>query len=231
MLNIRHVVGAVLLFYNGLIKIINESKDFYELEKGVYGLCQKVCNQIFVWVLEQMDARLMNQRDLETWEVIGFRKKDAISSFGEFTYRRRLYRNKKTGETRFLLDDLLGWPIRAKITPRLREIAVKLSTEISFRRVAETLSQLFPNISTVTIWKVVKDLGETLKQDNEEKRAAIFEKGKLPEGQEITSTLCIESDGVVIRLQRADNKRGEIKHLVAYESKEKIGHERHALVW
>ncbi len=126
MLNIRHIVGAVLLFCNGLIKIISESKDFYELEKGVYELCQKVCNQIFVWALEQMDTRLMNERDRETWEVVGFRKKDAISTFGEFTYRRRLYRNKKTGETRFLLDDLLGWPIRAKITPRLREIVVKL---------------------------------------------------------------------------------------------------------
>lgn len=229
MLNIRHIVGAVLLFCNGLIKIINESKDFYELEKGVYELCQKVCNQIFIWALEQMDTRLMNERDRETWEVIGFRKKDAISTFGEFTYRRRLYRNKKTGETRFLLDDLLGWPIRAKITPRLREIAVKLSTEMSFRRVAEILSQLFPNISTMTIWKIVKDLGETLKQESEEKRTEIFEEGKLPQGQEITSTLCIESDGVMIRLQRAENKIGEIKHLVAYEGKEKIGHERYAL--
>ncbi|SHF19209.1 hypothetical protein SAMN02746089_01451 [Caldanaerobius fijiensis DSM 17918] len=49
MLNIRHIVGAVLLFCNGLIKIINESKDFYELEKGVYKLCQNACNQIFVY--------------------------------------------------------------------------------------------------------------------------------------------------------------------------------------
>ncbi|SHE95814.1 Uncharacterised protein family (UPF0236), partial [Caldanaerobius fijiensis DSM 17918] len=175
MLNIRHIVGAVLLFCNGLIKIINESKDFYELEKGVYELCQQVCNQIFIWALEQMDTRLMNERDRETREVIGFREKDAISTFGEFTYsRRRLYRNKKTGETRFLLDDLLGRPIRAKITPRLREIAVKLNTEMSFRRVAETLSQLFSNISTMTIWKIVKDLGETLKQESEEKRSTYF---------------------------------------------------------
>jgi len=39
MLNIRHIVGAVLLFINGLVKLISECKDFYELEKGTFELC------------------------------------------------------------------------------------------------------------------------------------------------------------------------------------------------
>lgn len=38
MLNIRHIVGAVLLFVSGLIKLINECHDFYELEKGIQEL-------------------------------------------------------------------------------------------------------------------------------------------------------------------------------------------------
>ncbi|GAW92500.1 hypothetical protein Desku_0609 [Calderihabitans maritimus] len=40
-------VGAVLLFVSGLIKLINECHDFYELEKGIQELTQKACNQIF----------------------------------------------------------------------------------------------------------------------------------------------------------------------------------------
>ncbi|TZE81909.1 hypothetical protein FWJ32_07835 [Calorimonas adulescens] len=39
----------------------------------------------------------------------------------------------------------------------------------------------------------------------------------------------MESDGVIIRLQKADKKRGEIKHLAAYEGKEKIGGGRYRL--
>jgi len=116
MLNIRHIVGAVLLFVSGLIKLIGECKDFYELEKGIHELCQTACNQIFTWALEQIDTRLMDERDRSTWEVVGFRTKTAISTFGEFLFKRRLYRNKKTGETRFFLDELLGWPARARIT-------------------------------------------------------------------------------------------------------------------
>ncbi|MDQ0287373.1 ethanolamine utilization protein EutP (predicted NTPase), partial [Desulfofundulus luciae] len=42
--------------------------------------------------------------------MVGFRDKTAISTFGEFLYKRRLYKNKKTGETSFFLDELLGWP-------------------------------------------------------------------------------------------------------------------------
>jgi hypothetical protein len=54
MLNIRHLAGAVLLFHNGLIKILTESEDFYELEKRIGELCQRASNQTLVWALEQM---------------------------------------------------------------------------------------------------------------------------------------------------------------------------------
>lgn len=89
----------------------------------------------------------MNERDRNTWEVVGFWTRTAISTFGEFHFKRRLYRNKKTGETKFFLDELLGWPARVRITPRLKELAVKLSTELSFNRAAEILSYLFPGKS------------------------------------------------------------------------------------
>ncbi|AEM78700.1 hypothetical protein Thewi_1277 [Thermoanaerobacter wiegelii Rt8.B1] len=229
MLDIRHIVGAILLFANGLIKIIKESKDFYELEEGIHELTQRISNQIFAWALEEIDTRLMKERDRNIWEVVGFRAKQVVSTFGEFIYRRRLYRNKQTGETKFLLDELLGWPSRSQITPRLREIAVKLSTEMPFRRAAEILSYLFPGISPMTIWKAVQELGEILKQDSEERRKEVFEYGEVPKGEKVTKRLYIESDGVIIRLQRADKKRGEIKHLIAYEGKEKIDKERYRL--
>jgi len=101
MIDIRQIVGGVLLFVSGLEKLIEECKDFYELEKGVHELTQKVCSQMLTWVLEQIDTRLMNERDRSKWEVVGFRAKTGISTFGEFIYRRRLYRNKESGESKF----------------------------------------------------------------------------------------------------------------------------------
>jgi len=46
-----------------LEKIIEGCKDFYELEKGIHKLTQKVCSQMPTWVLEQIDTRLVYERD------------------------------------------------------------------------------------------------------------------------------------------------------------------------
>ncbi len=220
MIDIRHIVGGVLLFVSELEKIIEGSKDFYELEKGIHEVTQKVCNQMLTWVLEQIDTRLMNERDRDMWEVVGFRAKTALSTFGEFVYRRRLYRNKKTGESKFLLDEVLGWPCRAKVTPRLKELFIKLSSELSFGRAAEAVEYLAPGVSAMKVWQSLQEVGEVLRQEGEEKRVAVFEEGEVPEGKEVARELCIEADGVIIRLQREKEKRGEIKHIVAYEGKE-----------
>ncbi|KXG75542.1 hypothetical protein AN618_18200 [Fervidicola ferrireducens] len=83
MLNIRHLVGAILLLHNGLTKILAESKDFYELEKGISKLSQKVSSQMLIWTLEQLDLNLMNNRDRETWEVIGFKEKQTYAKTGD----------------------------------------------------------------------------------------------------------------------------------------------------
>ncbi len=68
MLDIRHIVGAVLLFVKGLVKLIGECEDFSELEKGVHELCQDVCNQIFTWALEKIDTRREASNDTQTKE-------------------------------------------------------------------------------------------------------------------------------------------------------------------
>nr|WP_278428904.1 hypothetical protein [Caldanaerobacter subterraneus] len=63
-------------------------------------------------------------------------------------------------------------------------------------------------------------MGDEIKKGSEERREAVFEYGEIPEGKEETAKLYIEGDGVVIRLQRSDKKKGEIKHFVIYEGKE-----------
>ncbi|MBT1278989.1 UPF0236 family protein, partial [Thermoanaerobacter sp. AC272] len=72
LLDIRHIMGIILLFVQGLMKIISESKDFYELEKGIHELTQKVSRQLLEWAAEEIDRKLMENRDKRVWEVIGF---------------------------------------------------------------------------------------------------------------------------------------------------------------
>ncbi|KUK08430.1 MAG: hypothetical protein XD49_1529 [Caldanaerobacter subterraneus] len=175
LLDIRHIVGIILLFAQGLMKIIRESKDFYKLERGIHELTQKVSRQLLEWAGEKMDKKLMEDRDKKVWEVVGFRAKQVVSIFGEFTYRRRLYSNKETGETKFLLDEVVGIPTGARITPGIREIATKLATEMTFRKVTEILNYLFHHITAMTIWKAMQEVGDEIKKESEEKKEAVFE--------------------------------------------------------
>lgn len=231
MLNVRHIVGAVLLFVSGLVKLIGECKDFYELEKGIQRLTSKVCSQIFVWALEQIDMRLMSERDKDEWEVVGFRIKTIASAFGEVAVKRRLYRNRKTGETKFFLDELFGLPKFKRITPCLRELAISLSTEVSYRRAAEIIGFFVPGVSPMTVWQATQEAGEILQGEGREKRVKVFERGEDPGGKEVTSELFIEADEVVIRLQKTKEKErfGAIKHVVAYEEKKAVAPGRFAL--
>lgn len=145
--DIRPVVGGILLFTQGVEKLLTECQDFSKLEEELQKLSLRVTSQVFAWVLEEIDARLMERRDRSTWEVVGFRERTIVTTFGEVTIKRRLYRNRETGETTFLLDEALGLPPRARITPRLKELAVKLATELSFARAAEVLGYLVPGVS------------------------------------------------------------------------------------
>jgi hypothetical protein len=87
-----------------------------------------------------------------------------VTSFGEVRIRRRLYRNKETGETKFFLDEELGLPPRARVTPRLKELAVKFSCELSFAKAAEALGYLVPGLSAMAVWHALKEVGEEPKQ-------------------------------------------------------------------
>lgn len=230
-LDIRPLVGGVLLFAQGVKKLLTECRDFAKLEEEVQKLSSKVSSQVFAWVLEEIDARLMEQRDWSTWEVVGFRERTLVTTFGEVTIKRRFYRNKKTGETKFFLDEALGWPPRARITPRLKELAVKLASELSFGRAAEALGYLvpLPGVSTMTVWHALKKVGEELQRNAEELRRAVFEDGVLPEGKEKAEELNVEADGVLIRLQRSERKHAEVKHVVAYEGKRELSPNRFTL--
>lgn len=81
----------------------------------------------------------------------------------------------------------------------------------------------------MTVWQATQEVGEILQQEGKEKREAVFAYGEAPAGKEVAFELCVEADGVVIRLQREEEKKGEIKHIVAYEGKEQIGRDRFAL--
>ncbi|MEW6724215.1 MAG: hypothetical protein AB1331_04730 [Bacillota bacterium] len=48
---------------------------------------------------------------------------------------------------------------------------------------------------------------------------AVFEYGKEATGTREASQLCVEADGVVVGLQRSENRRAEVKLVAGYKAK------------
>jgi len=221
MLDIRHVVAIVLFLINGLWKIIRSGCDYQTLEEQLQVLSQQVTTRLLVWTLEKIDEEILKTRDKKRYKCIRFEERTGVTIFGEFTIKRRLYKDTETNTYHFLLDEALGWASRQRLSPKMREIALDLATEVPFRRAARIMSQLVPGITTMSVWEIVKQAGEGMQKEGENLRQAVFEDGEIPEGKHSASVLFIEADGVVINQQRSQRKRAEVKLLTAYDGKKK----------
>lgn len=146
--------------------------------------------------------------------------RSGCSGWSNKTFKRRLYRDRKTGAYRFLLDEALGLAARRRITPRMKRLILDLGTEMPFRRAARILDFLVAGIHPMTVWSEVRDAGEQAAQDAEALREAVFKDGVVPESGKVVQELSIEADGVVVPLQRSAKTHGEIKLVVGYEGKD-----------
>ncbi|MGE5578401.1 MAG: UPF0236 family transposase-like protein, partial [Bacillota bacterium] len=160
MMDIRHVVALVLFLVKGICGLLKEFRDFGGLEEGVRRLVQEAGQKVFVWALEELDEKLLKQRDRANLDVVRFCERTWVSTFGSLTVRRRLYGGRRTEEYRFLLGEALGWEPDKRLTERMEAMALELGTETPFRQAAKILEYPVPGVSPMAVWGVVKDAGE-----------------------------------------------------------------------
>jgi len=122
-----------------------------------------------------------------------------------------------------LLDEALGWQPQQRPSPRLLDLAVTMSTEMSFRQTSQWLGELVPGVSAMTVWSAAQRTGEQLDEQLREDREAL-EGGTLHSpGRQPVPELHLEGDGVPIGLQQTDQTRGEVKLATGYSGKRRQG--------
>ncbi|MFO7951809.1 MAG: ISLre2 family transposase [Bacillota bacterium] len=218
MFKIRQVIMVVLFLAQGIFEALKEAEDFSQLEEQIQKLSQQAAGQLFVEALEEIDQRLLAQKE-RGLEVVGKRERTLLASFGEITFKRRLYCDQE-GKYHILLDQNLGLGPRQRMSNRLMEMSLDLGTEMPFRRAAKVMGYLVPTISAMGIWKVLKESGEVAINEAATLRKAVFEGGKPVEGTEETEVLNIEADEVCVKQQRGPQKNLGLKLVVGYEGKE-----------
>jgi hypothetical protein len=229
---VRHTMDVFLQLMAALESAISDSRSFAELEERVEKAIELCARSLLPHALETLDEQLMHGRNKERFELVNRKQRTVVTTVGEVTFWRRYYRDRKTGQGHYLLDEYLGLTSRQRVSPRLREKAVALAVEMPYHRVAKVLQEFVPSISAMTIWQEVQQLGAAERQWAESWRKAVFEQGQTPPGQRRVDELHVEADGMVVRARDPHGRRRhiEVKLAVAYEGKRDVAKGRRELI-
>ncbi|MCL6444508.1 MAG: ISLre2 family transposase [Alicyclobacillus sp.] len=232
MLDIRRVLQIFLQMVSCLQSAVSESGGLSELEEEVASVTRTAAHRLLEHALEAKDKQLADERNKAQWELVSRKQRTVVTTVGELTFWRRYYKDKRTGERCFLLDDRLGLGQRERVSPLLRKKAVMLATEMSYGRVAKVLQEFMPDISPMAIWEEVQRVGAAQRRRAEGCRAEVFERGQTPPGKRRVDTLHVEADGVFVRARDRQGQRRhiEVKLAVAYEGKREMGPGRRELL-
>lgn len=211
-----------------LAGFLEEGKGLEELEEKVFEWLCQLGREFLRRALEALDLLLSQGREAGL-RLVGKRSRTLITRFGDVTFKRRLYREKRTGRHRFLLDEALGLPVKEAVSKTVATLALSLAAVLPFRRAVAVLGDFLPQaFSATALQRLVWRFGGRVEEAEAQEQEATFRDGEVPVmGEEPASRLFVEGDGVSVALQREEERRAEVKVGVGYTGWEPVGQGRY----
>lgn len=184
-----------------------------EIERAVFQEALRFCSDVLTCVLEQLDERLLQERDAERYEVKELRERQIDTLVGSVTFRRRYYYDSVREEHMALMDRVLGLEQGQRVSPGLGHVAVTQAVRgPSYREASESLKDLYGYqvMSHETIRKLVMDTGDEIALERVRRQ-------RNPRGKRRVPALHLEVDGHSVHMQRGDKKRREVQMMLSHE--------------
>lgn len=200
------------------------------LDKVLLARAMEWARQQYRAVVEKLDDLLLRSCD----RSLRSEHRRAVwynTAVGRVRVRRRQYR-EEDGGYRYPLDELMGMEGKSHTSARVKQLALGLACETSFRRSARILEETTAiRLSHQTIWNHLGRVADPCIERGRREIAWFMETGELPqgEGKKITG-LMMEADGVMLSLQREKARKTEVKVGIAYEGWKPVGRDRFATV-
>lgn len=182
-----------------------------EIEQWIFRKMQEEFARAMKQVLEALDQQILEQRDRERYRVKDERETSVNTVFGNVRFKRRLYCDRRSGKHVYLLDQLLQFEGRGKVSPHLEETAIAFASQgPSYRDSAKRLEQLL-GYNVLSHQAIREKLMERAQQPMPavKRRAA--------------RVLFVEVDGLYTKLQRSKKRGMENAIAVVHEGWEKNG--------
>lgn len=199
------------------------------MDESIYQGMQRCGQKLQKKMLEVVDERLQ-RTEARDWENKGRKARQIVTCNGWVNYKRRIYKDQE-GNWRKPLDEMLKLKPKEHYTLNVKEKAGYLVSELAYRESASVLDWLIGTaISHTTTGRLMKQVGQALDAEDEEKLERVFEHGEeLEAGKQKAEVLYGESDGVWISLQGEARKKTEVRVGILYTGKQVIAEGRNRL--
>lgn len=160
------MIKSIQHFEENSIKKFEKLEDeFFKNPKDfasyVVGLTEELHNFGLRMIQESLETMNQLLRDSskrgENWTVDQHNVKQLITSLGTVTYTKTLFKNKKTGETEYLLDRILGLDKHERMTEDAVANLLEEAVQTSYRRGGEEVS-LTTEVSKQTVKNKLHEL-------------------------------------------------------------------------
>lgn len=192
--------------FNELIAV-----SFSELETTLFEGLAKLFLEAMTQVLEKLDAELAAKRDRQRYIVRELKETGFETKLGPVRFRRRVYLDRQTGERIYGLDEALGLTKRARVSPGLKQAAVREAVEgVSYRAARDNLARTCgqPVMSHETVRQLTLRTGKEIQRADE---TLVLD----PKGERKVAVLFIEADGLYVSRQKIGKR--EERFVIAHE--------------
>ena len=142
----------------GSIKLENLSASFFERPKDIAGFVAGVRDNVINLgcafmgeVFEELDKAIKESPERKRkYDVVKIDEKEMLTSLGSIRYKKTLYRNKRTREYVYLLDEYLGFEEGDRMTEDAEAEVLLEAVQTSYRRGGEAAS-ITDKVSKTTV--------------------------------------------------------------------------------
>ena len=177
--------------------------DLTKIAEMVYGVTDEVTKlgcSIIAEEWESYDELLRKRKELrQGWHIVRRDETSLLTSLGEVVYHKTLFKNIATGESCYLLDQLMGLEHHARITEDAEARILKEASESSYRKGGANASINGDSISKESVMNKLHRLE--------------FPVIKAKEKKEL-KTIYIDADEDHVSLQYLEHKGDIKKHVL-----------------
>lgn len=205
-------------FEKELRRVLTEERDISEFIIATKEMLDRIGVKLVAEALESLDKAVKDSSDRKRNWVVKSKadQKTLATIFGEVSYQRTYYQNKKSGEYSYLSDEIVGIKAHDKLDTSLKAKLIEEAINSPYRRSGEKAAEAV-KLTSQTVMNSIRELGSI---DNN-----VIE---IKEKKKAVKILYIEADEDHVALQ--DGRNVEPKLIYVHEGRTRVGKDRWQLI-